>query len=327
MSTEVAGTSDQALNDAVDWLLRLESTPPGDTSWQAFDRWHAAAPANAAAWQRVNSLFAAPLDDLAAVDARTPGQLQMASQMLHQPLPRRRALGGGLALLLLGITGASLGNRVTPLTQLLADLHTATGERNSLALPDGSQLTLDARSAVDLRFVNGQRLLQLREGALHLQIKQQDEQPLRIESRDAQLYSQNARLLLRQMSNASLLSVLDGQVRIAPAQGPASWAQSGQIVRIEQQSVSPVAASLWSRGDWLDGRIDARDETLGELIEALRAYHPGWLRISAQAARQRVYGSFVLADLPRTLKALEESLPIRVQHAGNWLVNIDLKNS
>lgn len=327
MNTQAALGDDQALGDAVDWLLRLESAKPGDACWQAFNQWHTEAPANAVAWQRVNNLFAAPLGDLAAVDSRSPGQLELASRMLHQPLPRRRTLGGGLALLLLGITGASLGNRVTPLSQLLADAHTATGELSHLALPDGSELTLDARSAVDLRFAGGQRLLHLREGALHLHIKQQGEQPLCIKSRDAQLYSHNARLLLRQMPHISLLNVLDGQVRIAPAQGPASWAQSGQVLRIERHAASTATPTLWSRGDWLDGRIDARDEALGDLIEALRAYHPGWLRISPEAARQRVYGSFVLADLPRTLKALEESLPIRVQHAGNWLVNIDLKNS
>lgn len=319
--------SDPSLGEAVDWLLRLESSQSGDPDWQAFQQWLNAKPSHGVAWQRVNNLFSAPMADLAAVDARAPGQRALASQMLNQPLPRRRLLGGSVAALLLGVTGATFGNRVTPLTQMLADLHTPTGERRNATLPDGSRVTLDARSAVDLMFMQDLRRLRLREGALHLTIADQGQRVLQLDNRDARLYSQDGRFLLRQMAESSLLSVLQGRVRIAPLKGDVRWAQSGEVLRFDQHTVRIEAPSLWSRGDWMEGRVDAHDEPLGELIGALRNYHAGWLRISPEAARQRVYGSFMLADLRRTLRALEESLPIRVQNAGGWLVNIDLRNS
>jgi transmembrane sensor len=85
-----------------------------------------------------------------------------------------------------------------------------------------------------------------------------------------------------------------------------------------------VAPSLRTRASWTDGRVDVRDEPLGDLIDALRPYRAGLLRISPQAARIRVYGSFPLDDSDRTLVSLSETLPIRVDSFGGWLTRIDL---
>lgn len=318
---------DRATREAVDWLLRLESACPGDANAHAFERWLTQAPEHIGAWQRVNGLFAAPLADLASVNARSPGQLHLATQALHQPLPRRRVLGGGLAALLLGVGAVSLGNRVTPVTQLLADLHSATGERQNRTLPDGSRLTLDARSATDLNFADSHRHVHLRQGALHLRVAASGAQPLVVESRDGLMYSQDARLSLRQLESTSLLSVLEGRVRVESGSGLINWVQAGQVLRLDRLASQFVAPSVNSRSDWLEGRAEMRDEPLGDLIQALRPYHASWLRISPQATRLPVYGSFPLADLSRTLGSLEETLPLQIQRTRDWLIRIDLKNT
>ncbi|WP_087500682.1 FecR domain-containing protein [Pseudomonas sp. SID14000] len=79
---------------------------------------------------------------------------------------RRNLLGKGLALWLLGAGGVSVLNRLAPVADLLADAHTATGERKTLLLADGSRLSLNARSAADIRFDARQCRVMLRAGAL-----------------------------------------------------------------------------------------------------------------------------------------------------------------
>lgn len=320
-------STDRATREAVDWLLRLESAQAGDAHTQAFERWLAQGAAQASAWQRVNALFSAPLANLAAVEARSPGQLQLASHTLGQPVARRRLLSGGLAALLLSAAGLSLGNRATPLAQLLADLHTATGQRLDRSLPDGSHLQLDARSAADCLFNLGQRTIRLREGALHLRVAAGADRPLTLECRDGRLHCQDGQLVLRQLHNSSLLSVIAGQVRVQSRATAAQWVEAGQVLRFNHHASALEAPSIWSRAYWIDGRAELRDEPLGELVEVLRPYHAGWLRISPEAARLRTYGSFPLDDLPRTLKALEETLPVRIQQAAGWFVHIDLNNA
>jgi transmembrane sensor len=67
------------------------------------------------------------------------------------------------------------------------------------------------------------------------------------------------------------------------------------------------------------------DRPLQDVVDALRPYQPGVLRISLQAARLRVTGSFPLDDSERTLAALARSLPIAVQRRTGWWVSIDLR--
>ncbi|CAM3759448.1 Protein FecR [Pseudomonas reidholzensis] len=314
---------EQATRDAVDWLLLLERLPPDDAAHAGFRQWLAQAPAHQAAWQRVNGVLAAPLADLQAT-----GQVQLAGRALRQSaqLSRRRLVGGGLAAVLLTLGSATWVNRLTPLEQLFADLRTGTGERRRVTLADGSRLQLDARSAVDVRLDDTARQLNLLAGAMLLTAADLPARPMILRCRDGQLQCNGATLLLRQQPDATLLSVQQGRVLLAAGQGASVEVEAGQVLRFDGRGVQPQAVSLWSRSTWTQGHLDVRDEPLGEVVEALRAYHAGLLRISPQAAQLRVYGSFPLGEVERTLQALAETLPISVERRGFWLTRIELQN-
>ncbi|MCE1114717.1 FecR domain-containing protein [Pseudomonas sp. NMI795_08] len=314
---------EQATRDAVDWLLLLERLPPDDAAHASFRQWLAQGPAHVAAWQRVNGVLAAPLADLQA-----SGQLPMAARaLLSSPqLSRRRLMGGGLAGLLLAAGGVAWLNRLMPVDQLFADLRTGTGECRSFVLGDGSRVALDARSAVDVRVSGSQRELHLKAGGIVLQVAQQQALPMIVRCRDGRLQCSDATLLLRQQQATTVLSVQQGSVLLSTAQGDSLAVQAGQVVRFDGEGIQPQAASLWSRSTWTQGHLDVRDEPLGDVVEALRPYRGGLLRISPQAARLRVYGSFPLAQVERTLQALAETLPVEVSHSGFWLTRIELQN-
>ncbi|PYB76755.1 MULTISPECIES: FecR domain-containing protein [Pseudomonas] len=315
---------EQATRDAVDWLLLLERLPPEDAAHASFRHWLAQLPVHQVAWQRVNGVLAAPVADL-----RCSGQLPMAARALRSgaQVSRRRLVGGGLAGLLLTLGGGAWLNRLAPLDQLFADLRTGTGERRSFTLDDGSRGTLDARSAVDVRLAGTQRELYLEAGALLLHAVAQAGRPMTVRCRDGQLQCNDATLLLRQQQEATVLSVQQGSVLLTAGQGDNRLLQAGQVVRFDRQRIDAQAASLWSRSTWAQGYLEVRDEPLGEVLEALRPYRAGLLRISPQAARLRVYGSFPLADVERTLLALAQTLPIEVSNTGFWLTRIEMKNA
>ncbi|HDS1736498.1 MULTISPECIES: FecR domain-containing protein [Pseudomonas] len=314
---------EQATRDAVDWLLLLERLPAEDAAHAGFRQWLAQAPVHQAAWQRVNGLMAAPLADL-----QTTGQLHLAGRALRQSaqLSRRRVLGGGLAAVLLTLGSAAWVNRLMPLEHAFADLRTGTGERRRFTLADGSRVQLDARSALDVHLDASSRQLKLLTGAMLLEAADAPAQPMRVRCRDGLLQCNGATLLLRQQAAATLLSVQRGRVLLAAGQGASFEVQAGQVVRFDRQGVAAQAVSLWSRSTWTEGHLDVRDEPLGDVVEALRAYHPGLLRISPQAARLRVYGSFPLGEVDRTLQALAETLPITLQRSGFWLTRIEVHN-
>lgn len=317
---------DRATHEAVDWLLKLENVAAGSPLLVAFNSWLEQSPGHQAAWQRVNALLGDPLADLQQAEQRNPGQLAMASRSLRAlPSPsRRKALGGGLAMFLLGLGAGAIGNRVAPLGDLLADLRTGTGERRTFTLADGSRLCLNARSAVDVRFSAGQRLVLLRDGELQADVAAEPGRPFIVATREGQVQALGTRFSVRQEERQSLVSVQQHSVMLSSGSAPAQRVEEGQAFRFDGHGSQPVAASLRTRASWADGRIDVRDEPLGELIEALRPYRAGLLRISPQAAQVRVYGSFPLDDSERTLRSLAETLPIRVDSFGGWLTRIDV---
>ncbi len=64
------------------------------------------------------------------------------------------------------------------------------------------------------------------------------------------------------------------------------------------------------------------DEPLEAVIDALRPYRSGLIRVAPSVRELRVQGVYPLDDPYRALTALAETLPIRVQHYGPWLTLI-----
>lgn len=318
---------DACTRAAIDWALRLDAGNARAGERHAFNAWLNADPEHLLAWRRVSGLLQQPLADLHGVEARSPGQLRAASQALAAPeSPQRRALlRGGLSVLLIGLAGAAVLDRVTPLGGLLAGRHTRTGERRSFDLEDGSRLTLNARSAVDVLFDGERRLLRLREGELLVDVAADARRPFVVATAQGEVRALGTRFLVRQEEGRSLVSVQQHSVRIDTLGGRQIDLPEGQAAWFDAGGIQSAVPSLLTRGAWSDGRLDVRDEPLGAVLDALRPYRRGLLRVSPEAAQIRVFGVFPLDDSEQTLRSLGETMPIRISRYGPWLTLIDVR--
>lgn len=312
---------------AVDWMLRLESGQACPSERQVFKAWLAESPEHMAAWQRVAGVLKMPLADLQSAENRSPGHLQAARQALmasHSPA-RKNALKGGLLVLVLGLGSVGVMDRITPLTGLMADQHTGTGERRTFELADGSRLTLNARSAVDIEFSAGQRRVRLREGELQVDVAADANRPFVVATAQGQVKALGTRFMVRQGDDESLASVQQHSVQLDTTGGLQRRIETGQAVSFTAHQIDPQTPTSRSQADWLEGRVELHDEPLSALVEALRPYQRGVLRISPEAARVRVFGVFPLDNTPKTLSALAQTLPIKVTRYGPWLTLIDVR--
>ncbi|MFI7803639.1 fec operon regulator FecR [Pseudomonas sp. DD1] len=318
---------DATTRAAVDWLLRLEAGDDDPVLRQAFETWLRANPQHTVAWQRVGSLLQQPIADLQRVEARSPGQLRAVTQALATPdsEARRKVLRGGLALVLFGVSGAAIFDRAQPLNGLWADRHTATGERKTFALADGSRLSLNARSSVDIHFSDSRRLVRLREGQVFVDVAADPRRPFVIATAQGEVQALGTQFMVRQEATGSLTSVQLHSVQVTTLGGSQRRVEAGEAAWFSDVDVRPVPLSVRSRTDWRDGRVDIRDEPLGLLIDALRPYRRGVLRVSEQAAKVRVYGVYPLDDPEQTLESLAQTFPLRISHYGPWLTLIDVR--
>ncbi|MGJ7489356.1 DUF4880 domain-containing protein [Variovorax sp. ZT4R33] len=315
---------DPALHTAVDWRVRQETNRFGERERQALESWLASDPAHRAAWTRVNcEVLEAPLNTVRAFQGRGAVSHAEAAVLALQKVQRRRVIRGALAVAGVGATAGFLTDRITPIGELMADLHTSTAQRQSFTLADGTDVLLDARSAADvLRRSDGMQL-RLRSGALIVKPAASRLSVLSVDTPHCHVLSEGARVHCRVHASATEVVALDGLVQVQLVNGRSVRLRADEGISALSEALEQLPGRAADRAAWRDGMLAVRDWSLGEVIEALRAYHAGFIRVSESAAALRVFGIFRL-DLEDALAALAYTLPVQMRRLGPWLVSIDV---
>lgn len=328
-----ASLPETAAREAIEWKVLLHSGDADAGDREAFAAWLAHDERHRAAWQRLDAPVAQALAPIRLLNRRVPGQAAALADAMADTQARmdgrRRVLRGALAVAGLGAGAAAVLQRFEPLPDRFADLHTGTGQRQRFDLPDGSSLLLNARSAVDLVSDPDRRTVRLRSGAVIADVPADPPTPFLLLCAQGEVRSLRAagraRFLVRQKQDASLVVALTAPVEIVPAGGPARRIAVGDAAWLSDQGAHPAPQQAASAAAWASGRVAAYDRPLGEVVDAIRAYRPGLVRISDEAAALKVYGSYPLDDTDRALASIAETLPVVVRvRSGGWLVRIDL---
>ncbi|EZH79738.1 iron dicitrate transport regulator FecR [Ectopseudomonas composti] len=303
------------VEQAIEWMVRLRSGRTDAATEAAFRDWLAAAPDHAQTWQELQRRLGAPYD-----------LVRSAPDTLREPLllrthGRRDVLRGLVGLGLFG-GGLWLASRSDHGQALLADLRTGTAERRELTLADGSRLSLNAGSAVNLDFSPGQRLLYLHQGSLVIQVTADATRPLVVRTAQGDARALGTRFLVERHNDSTRVVVLEHAVRVSLATGEQLDLQEGQSADLHRTHIEHLDGDQRYRADWQQGRLSVLDEPLQTVIDALRPYHRGLLRVAPEVRGLRVQGVFPLDDNERTFNALAETLPVKIEHYGPWLTLI-----
>ncbi|ADQ85835.1 FecR family protein [Methylovorus sp. MP688] len=307
---------------AIDWMVRLDNGhAPADVK-AAFERWIAASDRHQQAWQEMTRALQ-PASQLQSTQHQSPAQLAVIREVLSAPTsPQRRRLLNGMALVLVGLGTAYLLKRSPTGMALTADIATSTAERKTVILGDGSQLTLDAESAIDIHFSAGKRWLTLHAGACIVQVAADPARPFTVATSHGSVTALGTRFMVRRQPDRSLAVVLQHSVLLAA--GPHQQVLSeGESAWFDSNGIAPAREDMRSYAAWEDGVLDVRNQSLGEVVDALRAYRKDYLRVSPAASKLRVFGVFQLDDPERSLRTLAQALPVRITHYGPWLTLID----
>lgn len=329
---------DALTEQAIDWMVELRSGAVSDAQRAAFHAWLAADARHRDAWQGLGGALDATFGQARADKGRASGaSAEAVASAIQQAAVlsarRRRVLRAALGIAGLGLGSSWVARSSGLLADWRADLHTATGERRTFTLADGSRLQLDARSSVDVRFSDGLRLVQLRQGQLRAEVFADAAVPFVVRTEHADILALgaqfSAQFLVRQEdTRTQAVALRDGlqvSTRLAApaqratlAQGQGAWIDSAQITRLARPGLAS-AASAWSHG-----MLHAEDQRLDEVLAALKPYRLGYVRVSPAAARLRVTGIFALDDSDAALQALAETLPIDIhRHSGGWLLRVE----
>ncbi|QRY77231.1 FecR domain-containing protein [Pseudomonas sp. PDNC002] len=305
----MSGEQEQALliEQATRWLVLLRSGHASHEDLRAFAQWRA----RDARHQQLCDQLERTLGVFRVAQEQGVRGEQLQRTLSAAGASRRRVMRGALVGAGVMLGAGLLANRQLPLDELTADLHTATGQRQRINLDDGSELVLNARSAVDLDFSAQRRVLRLRRGEIQLRVAA-DRRPLLVVSPFGQLASQGGRLQLRLETDRCAVTALDASLELVTLAGERLQLPRRQQVSFDRFAFAMPAPLQGGEGAWVDGLLEVRNQRLGEVLDALRPYRSGVLRVDPAVAELRVSGLFRLDDSDQALDVLARTLPIRI---------------
>lgn len=299
------------LGEAADWLVRLNERPASSADLQAIEQWRARSAQHAEAWRRAEALL--------GLRQLPPG---LGRQSLQRSGLSRRQMLNRLGVLMAVAPAAWLAARHLPWAEWNADLRTAVGERKHLRLPDGSQLTLNTASAVNLAFNAHERRLRLLEGEILLDV-QPEPRPFLVDSRHGLLRTAAARFSLRDLGDACRVAVLDKAVSVELPGSASQRVGAGQQLVFGPLGFQPLQAADANASAWENGMLLAQGMRLGDLLDELGRYRSGILRCDPRLADLRVTEAIPLGDSDAGLALLADMLPVRLRRMTRYWVTVE----
>lgn len=309
--------SSRVLEAAIAWKLSIDEGSSTADERSEFMRWHAASEEHARAWRQLGSL-----------DQRVSAAAGPARQALLQSRAgmRRRIgkLGGGLAgMFLLGSLLAWVGAPSLSPGYWLADQRTATGELRTLRLEDGTLLSLNTHTAVDIDYEGEQRIIVLHQGEISVETGHQDPRPLLVRTDDGRLRPLGTRFLVRREAHGTRLEVLQASVAAMPLNsGDEQVLHEGQQVLMDANGLGQVGQVATGVDAWTRGMLVVDNVRLADLLAALGHYRSGHLGVADDVADLRVTGSFPLTNTDLALESLVPALPVKIERHTPWWVTI-----
>uniref|UniRef100_UPI0036DB2959 ferric citrate uptake sigma factor regulator FecR n=1 Tax=Photorhabdus sp. RM322S TaxID=3342825 RepID=UPI0036DB2959 len=313
MNTMLTNSRLQALKSASHWYAVLSSDQTSPRQTEKWQRWYEQHQDNQWAWQQVenlrNQMFMVP-DNVAS---RT---LQEAH------LSRRRMMKS--MLLLLGVGGIWQLWYSEAGEGLRADYRTAKGDIQHHRLNDGTLLTLNTDSAVDVRFDSQQRLVHLWYGEIAITTGHDaGTRLLRVQTHQAQLTALGTQFTVRQEGNTTLVSVQQHAVEVMLTGADRKYiVRQGESLKFSATDFSELTTAIAEDNAWTQGILSFSDKPLSEVIATLARYRNGVLRCDPTVASLRLSGTFPIKNTDTALTVIEKTLPVKIQYITRYWVNV-----
>ncbi len=317
--------SEHVLQAAIEWQLCMGSGEATEGDHGKLQTWLDEHADHRRAWAQLGAL------DAELLPARGP---RVRSLLVQPPRDGLKKASGLLAVLAaLGLVAFSV-DAYQPLSGLLADHRTATGQQQTLVLPDKTLLHINTRSAVDVAFDARQRAIILREGEVFVETSHAnpaEKRPFVVLTRDGSLRPLGTRFNVRTRKEGTELVVTEAAVAARPGHCEAAVdvpcaeekvVIQGQSLDVRTDGLGRVQAALPEVDAWRDGMLVVENRPLAEVAAEIARYRPGRISVDPRIAHLRVTGTAPLADTDFALASLTAALPVKVEYRTAWWVRL-----
>ncbi|HEX8450425.1 MAG TPA: FecR domain-containing protein [Allosphingosinicella sp.] len=206
------------------------------------------------------------------------------------------------------------------------DFVTGKGQQREVSLPDGSRLTLDTDSAVDVAFSAGRRSLILARGRALFDVERDPGRPFEVRAGDRQVVALGTRFDVQVDPGGMRVRLFEGRVAVSPVGGGGAAVQLSPGEQFSQHGASARVLPAPVEEDalaWRQGLVMFQDESLAAAAAELNRYSTSALLVrDPQIARLRISGAFKAGDPGRFARTVSTIHPVRVRRNSDGSIEL-----
>jgi transmembrane sensor len=316
---------DSAAEEAADWFVRLQGDEATGDDWLAFEQWLQAAPANAAAYARLETLWV-ELDDRAveiepALD--TPQGLRRRLRPNRPMVTRRVWLGAAGGAIAASIAAAIV---LRPTAAPVITYVAPPGQLREITLADGTHIQLNAASKITVSLGLDARRVTMADAEAVFDVAHDSKRPFLITAGDQQVKVVGTRFDLRERERSMVLTVSRGVVEVRPLNKPDAEPTRltvGQQFSHRDGEPTAVVRTVdpTDAFGWTTGQLIYRDQPLSEVAADLtRRFGVPIRPADAETAQLRFTGVLVADNETAVLHRLEAFAPVTVTRTNDAIV-------
>lgn len=320
---------------AAHWRVRQDRGDLSEAEQNEFDAWLAAAPRNAAEYEKAQQSW--DVFDGAGDDKHLRALRHSALKV--RPEKRRRVwapvaagfallvAGGTLVWVLLETTSPSLSRLGAP------DYVTARGERLNLTLPDGTAVTMNTETAIDVAYERDRRFVQLTGGQAFFDVAKDRNRPFVVQAGERTITALGTAFEVRLLDGRFKVLLVEGTIAVEDATGATAAGSArapepvvmtpGQGLAAEGTVARVDKANVQRELRWRDGFIEFQDETLANAAAEFNRYATSTIVINDErVATLRVTGVFRTDRAEHFVETMSELLPVATDNRSGGEVHI-----
>jgi transmembrane sensor len=304
-------------DDAAQWFVRMQEPVVDVELRHRFQAWLDEHPQHRNEFELLQDLWSAA--DL--VPAARLRALCDTPPALKKPRPvLRYAVAASVFAVALGLGLFSALNHPAPYT---AEFSTALNERRHVALPDGSEVDLDSRSRIQVRFEKGQRNVELTAGEAMFSVEHDTSRPFVVAAGSGKVTVTGTRFDVRHGANETRVVVEQGTVRVQGRDAADNdfinlTAGLGTHVDALGKVAAAYAVNPAEMTAWRSGKLVFNNVSLADVAEQVSRYREKPLKVgNAAVGNLRLTSVFKSDNTDALLKALPNILPVAVRTLGD----------
>ncbi len=211
---------------------------------------------------------------------------------------------------------------------------TAIGERSTVQLQDGSEISLDTSSRVEVTYSKARRAIEIDAGRAFFRVAKDSARPFAVNGAGREIVAVGTEFDVRLDERNLIVTLIEGRVDVfGPGANTSDESTTRTLAPGERMTIDRATGEatiervdLERTVSWRQGKILFEDTPLDEAVEEMNRYMQAPIRIEDPALRRlRVNGMFYTSQPENFLRALAQYFEFEMRVGANGTTHLSRK--